>query len=447
MIEQTLISPASLLAEPYFAYSYSYPHKSAYGPLDPVVNLQELWQQESRDSLFLYIHLPFCEMRCGFCNLFARAGADHDMLDGYLAALDRQARVLSHATRGKRTISRLAIGGGTPTFLETPQLAKLFHILQTHFDVDPVAIPTSMETSPKTATYDRLAMLRERGVSRISIGVQSFVEAEVHSIGRPQANDELHASLERIRDLSFPILNIDLIYGQPLQSLTTWLHSVHTALQYRPEEIFLYPLYVRAETGLARRGQSNSRATDFYQDCYQAARAELLQAGYEQMSMRYFRRIGSFAEAGPSYCCQSDGMLGLGCGARSYTSQLHYSAPFAVASAGVQTILNRWMQQTEAEFSQANWGIRLNREERQRRFVIQSLLHRDGLDEQRFSNLFGAAPEIAIPEIQLLLELSLVYRQAEILRLTERGIALSDAVGPALYSSGARTALLRFTQE
>src|SRR5262245_59249847 len=117
-------------------------------------------------------------MRCGFCNLFALAGADDALIDAYLTALERQAQCLEEATAPDRAISRLAIGGGTPTVLAPSQLQRLFDLAGHYFEARPSQIPTSVETSPKTCTRERLQVLRERGVQRVSIGVQSFIEEE-----------------------------------------------------------------------------------------------------------------------------------------------------------------------------------------------------------------------------------------------------------------------------
>ena len=143
-----------------------------------------------------------------------------------------------------------------------------------------------METSPATAERDKLAMLRERGVTRISIGIQSFVDAELAGAARPQDRAEVDRALENLRDSRIPVLNIDLIYGLPGQTVPTWLASLREALAYAPEELYLYPLYVRPLTGLGRSG----RAWDDQRlACYRSGRDLLLSEGYEQVSMRMFR--------------------------------------------------------------------------------------------------------------------------------------------------------------
>src|SRR5207253_519250 len=161
------------------------------------------------DALFLYLHVPFCEMRCGFCNLFTTTHPGEGLEQQYLAALRRQAGRVREAL-GEMRVARLAIGGGTPTYLGLPQLAALFDLCAEEFGVDARQIPVSVETSPLTATAERLQVLRERGVDRISIGVQSFVAAEAAAAGRAQQTASVAAALERIRAAAFSSLNIDL---------------------------------------------------------------------------------------------------------------------------------------------------------------------------------------------------------------------------------------------
>jgi oxygen-independent coproporphyrinogen III oxidase len=179
-------------SEPYSGYSYAYPHKTAYRSLDPPMALREVWAAEQRDALFLYLHVPFCEMRCGFCNLFTTINSPADFIELYLDALKGQALRVRRAL-GDARFARMAIGGGTPTQLSAAGLSRLFDLAREVFGVDPQRVPTSVETSPLTAEPEKLRLLRDRGVDRISIGVQSFNEAEVRAVGRsqrpPQSNE------------------------------------------------------------------------------------------------------------------------------------------------------------------------------------------------------------------------------------------------------------------
>jgi oxygen-independent coproporphyrinogen-3 oxidase len=423
---------AALLAQtPYAGYTYAYPHKTAYRPLTPPVPLRTAWAAEPKEALFLYLHVPFCEMRCGFCNLFTTVNPAEDLEHAYLAALARQAAQVREAI-GPACYARLAIGGGTPTYLSPEALHGLFSLAEDLFGAAPGKIPVSCETSPLTATEDRLRVLRERGVDRISIGVQSFIEAEVQASGRPQQTVDVEAALARIRRWGFPTLNIDLIYGLPGQTVASWLVSVRAALRFQPEELYLYPLYVRPLTGLGRRGTA---IADLRLDCYRAARDLLLAAGYRQVSMRMFRSPQAPAQEGPVYCCQEDGMVGLGCGARSYTQGLHYSSEYAVGAAGVKEILRAYVARPEESFALADYGFRLDGEDQRRRYVIQSLLQEEGLSFAAYTARFGSSVWEDLPQLAELEELGLTVQRDGRLTPTAAGLEQSDVIGPWLYSA------------
>jgi len=202
---------ARLAATPYDAYVYAYPHKTAYGPLAPVRRLEDVWRDEATRGLSLYIHVPFCEMRCGFCNLFTTPNPPVEVVDRYVIALERQAQRVAEALGDRTSYARFAIGGGTPTLLDAPALARLLDVAERAMGLDLTKTPGSVETSPETCSRESLDVLRGRGISRISIGVQSFVESESAAVLRPQKSVQVFAAIDAIRQAGFPVLNIDLI--------------------------------------------------------------------------------------------------------------------------------------------------------------------------------------------------------------------------------------------
>ena len=427
------LAPA-LAAGPYQAYTYGYPHKTAYRPFAAPAPLSDLWAAEDRSRLYLYLHVPFCEMRCGFCNLFTTVGAPKALEEAYLDALERQARAV-RAALGEASFSRIALGGGTPTYLSPGELERVFDLLAREFGARPGELPTSVETSPATATPERLRLLAERGVGRVSIGVQSFVESEVRSVGRAQRTREVEAALDHIRAAGLPTLNLDLIYGLAHQTPRTWLRSLEEALRWAPEELFLYPLYVRPLTGIGRLGRSWD---DERLELYRLGRDYLLAHGYVQTSMRRFQRAALPLGSEPEYTCQLDGMVGLGCGARSYTRDVHYASEYAVGAGGVRAILHDFTARTEQDFAHAVHGIRLGPDERRRRFVLQSLLHVSGLSEALYRQTFGAPLLADFPALPELEALGLAQWHAGTLALTPAGLEQSDALGPWLYSPAVR---------
>jgi oxygen-independent coproporphyrinogen-3 oxidase len=421
---------------PYAAYTYSYPHKTAYRRLDPPRALRQVWAPEAKDSLFLYIHVPFCEMRCGFCNLFTTANPHEEVTQAYLGALARQGRQVRDAIGPAGRFARMAIGGGTPTYLSAGQLDAIFTLAHELFGVDGREVPISVETSPRTADLDKLCVLRAHGVRRVSIGVQSFMDEEVNASGRAQKEAWVHAAIDRIRELNFATLNLDLIYGLPGQTVASWVRSLETALRREPRELYLYPLYVRPLTGLGRKGEGAD--DDLRLECYRRGREVLISAGYEQVSMRMFRRPVGEGEIEPVYCCQDDGMVGLGCGARSYTRALHYSGEYAVGASGVREIIGDYLVRPDSAFEAADYGCELDEPEQKRRWVIKSLLRAGGLCLRAYRERFGSEAQCDVPELDELEQAGLTELDGDALRPTELGLERSDAIGPYLFSAAMR---------
>ncbi|WP_231630450.1 STM4012 family radical SAM protein [Streptomyces clavuligerus] len=437
-------------AGPYESYVYAYPHKTAYRAFGRPRALRELWADEPMDALSLYLHIPFCEVRCGFCNLFTRVGAPDGLTGAYLDALARQAKAVRRALGDGRRVqfATAAFGGGTPTFLTAGELTRLCDIAEQDMGADLRAVPLSVEASPATATADRLAVLAERGATRLSLGVQSFVDAEARAAVRPQRRADVEAALARVRAARIPVLNIDLIYGIEGQTERSWRQSLDAALAWRPEELYLYPLYVRPLTGLGRQGTGADPAWDAQRlRLYRFGRDHLRAHGYEQRSMRMFRRADAPPEVADDHTCQTDGMIGLGCGARSYTRTVHYSFDYAVGRGRIREILDDYVSRPADDFAHAEYGRELTGDEARRRHLLQSLLRADGMDTGAYTACFGSAPAADFPG-ELARFAARGWLEPEradgVLRLTGEGLAHSDALGPELFSPAVRAAMAAY---
>jgi len=429
-----------VLTLPYRSYLYSYPHKTAYRELDPPLPLGPMWERENTDTYFLYMHIPFCAARCGFCNLFTLPDRRDDTHERYVDALERQAKQWAPIT-SRRPYSRFAIGGGTPTLLNEIQLNRLFDIAEHVMGLDPAHASISIETSPDTVTEAKLALLKERGVDRVSMGIQSFIEAEAAAIYRPQKPQEVERALEKLTRYDFPLLNLDLIYGLPGQTVESWLYSLERVLSYEPGEIFIYPLYTRENT-IVKPEDIQRQGPDIRMQLYTAAREALKSRGYVQYSMRRFAKESSSHASKEllPYSCQEEGMVGLGCGARSYTSEVHYASKYGVSYKATQSIIADYVA-TE-RYDVADYGIVLSREEQKRRFILKALLHREGLTLADYLQRFGS--EVMTDYVwlsELLTEGMAVIEQEnerQVLRLTEEGLGYSDAIGDWLISAEIR---------
>jgi oxygen-independent coproporphyrinogen-3 oxidase len=167
---------------------------------------------------------------------------------------------------------------------------------------------------------------------------------------------------------------------------------------------------------------------------YRQGRDRLLEAGYRQVSMRMFRGPRVRAGGGPVYRCQEDGMVGLACGARSYTRGLHYSSEFAVSPGAVQELIEAYAARTEESFARADHGIVIDEEDQRRRYVILSLLLAEGLDLHAYRRRFGTEVFEDLPELDALEAAGLARQGAGRLVLTEAGLERSDVIGPWLHS-------------
>ncbi len=409
------------------SYLYSYPHKTAYRNFEEKLDLKELWATEKKHALYLYTHIPFCRMKCSFCNLFTVSHPKEDLVNLYLKKIQLEAEVVRDSL-GDFNFAGYAIGGGTPSHLDISQLEQLFTIYTDTLGVDLKNTPGSFEISPDTINDEKLTFLSQHGVQRLSIGIQSFIEAEARSVGRVQPETVMEPLLEKISSYQFPVFNLDLIYGIPGQTVETWLASLQKAIQFQPTEIFLYPLYVRPLTSLFKKNISIQNQ-DIRSTLYRIGRDFLQTNGYAQDSMRLFRKQVAGLRESSEYSCQEDGMIGLGTNARSYTTDVHYSTEYAVSKPNVAAIINDYVAKERADFMTASYGIRLSEDDRKRRYLIKSLLKAQGLDAAHYQGIYGTDVYADFPELQTLLEMKLARESGGRMQLHGEGMAYSDLIG------------------
>lgn len=404
----------------YISYMYSYPHKTAYRTLTPPVSLSPYLERLEGREASLYFHIPFCAHKCGYCNLFSQQCCDAERISLYLHTMRRQAEQLSVAAQGLKFTS-FAVGGGTPLILDEGQLEELFCLAEL-FGVHPSRVFTSVETSPEYTQKSVLRQLRARGVERLSMGVQSFNETELKKLKRRPGLGTVVGALENIVEAGFPQFNLDLIYGIEGQTVESFMRSLNTALTYRPNELFIYPLYVRPGTRI------NVRSTDdIGYAIYKSARELLVGQGFVQTSMRRFvRRETTETE----FSCGDEVMLSCGAGGRSYLGNLHYATPYAVRQQAIADEIDHYIRTTD--FMTAANGFLLSTEEMQIRFIIKNLMYHRGVDLAEYEKRFGEKPDRNL--FREFTDRGWIEETGRIVRLTEEGMAYSDYIGQAFIS-------------
>jgi len=194
----------------------------------------------------LYIHVPFCQSKCPYCAFYSIPSPS--LIPIWLDSLKKEVSLYSGQFE---PFDSLYVGGGTPTFLETGVLADLIKHLFTHFDFDPDTEVT-VEANPCDLTNEKTGALRDLGVNRVNVGVQSFNDGVLSFLGRRHRVREVNAALNRLRRFRFENVGIDLIYGFKEQSLKGWIDTLDSALSFQPEHISCYQLTFEKKTLFGR---------------------------------------------------------------------------------------------------------------------------------------------------------------------------------------------------
>lgn len=224
-------------------------------------------------------------------------------------------------------------------------------------------------------------------------GDQSFSDQELSVLGRRHGAKQAREALGLIKTYGFPCVNVDFIYGVPGQTVTSLLASLKEALTFAPDEIFLYPLYVKHGVRMERAGVVPDAEAAYLQ--YREASGFLRGEGFRQDSMRRFVRRGGKREFSE---CGMGTSLALGCGGRSYVGKLHFCSPYAIT--GKECLKRLEEYENTVDFTDVRHGILLSEEEIKRRYLIRHLLIYPGVDIQKYESCFGSGLMEDFPVLQ-----------------------------------------------
>ena len=265
----------------------------------------------------LYVHVPFCLTRCGYCDFNAYAGLGH-LADAYVEALLREADLVAGEWRGTPFVS-VFFGGGTPTTLQSESLAAILRHLRSRFDIARDAEVT-IEANPDTVGERSLAELRRAGFGRLSMGAQSFDEGVLLSLERVHSPDAVRRAYAAARGAGCANVNLDLIYGAAGESLQSWRRTVEEAIALTPEHLSCYGLTIEPATPLGREVASGSKPgpdPDLQADMFLLACELLAAAGYHHYEISNWARPGFECVHNLGYW-EGRPYLGLGPGAHSF---------------------------------------------------------------------------------------------------------------------------------
>ena len=389
----------------------------------------------------IYLHLPFCERICPYCD-FAVALAP--TLEPETEARYVEALCMELAARrsdfGGRALASIYFGGGTPSLFQPESIHKLLEAIRQAFPHSESTgeLETTLELNPSTVEQARLGGFRAAGINRLSIGVQSFDDLQLKRLGRAHRAAVARQTLVAARAAGFDNLSIDLIFAGPSQSRTDLDRDLDELLRWEPEHVSTYELTFEPETPFGRAlaaGKMQACDEDRAAEMILQIESRLEAAGFERYEISNYARPGAHSRHNARYW-QRQAVLGLGMGAHS-TEVRSPDHPHGARRANSRR-LDEWLRKVEASPGQAGVEETLSAATARGEAVFLALRQRSGLSARAFEAEFGGLPrdffEVEIDAMKLRGWLAEGEPAAGDLRLTSAGRLMADTVAVEFVS-------------
>jgi len=335
--------------------------------------------EQKKDKVGVYLHIPFCVSKCFYCNCISFASTNSGEYDKYLDCLDKEIRLIDFPADIK--IKTFYIGGGTPSILDVKQIDRLASIVRSSFDLS-YCEQIMTEISPYTVSPEKMRALKNFGVNKVTIGVQTLDEKLLKKLKRPQEKKLVLSVFRQAREIGIKYINIDIMAGLPYQTEASFISTLNEILKLRPDTIHTNPFFPTSFTSFSLSGRHLSRADI-------KKRAGMLKLGYSIIRKKcpqILERAGLEKENLQIYNSANfnSSLLGLGWGAISHVrSFLHYAK---------DREYRKYLEKLEKGLPPQFFGYRLNIEEEMRANIIKSLQQRGEFKIDNFKNLFGIDP-------------------------------------------------------
>lgn len=373
------------------------------------------------------MHIPFCVKKCGYCD-FASYDDKFQFVHRYLDALSREIEFYdSRGLFARYTPVTFYVGGGTPSLL-TDGVARLVTTYREVFRWDALH-ETTIEVNPGAVTTAQFHTLRNAGFNRLSVGIQSFDDEELRILGRIHSSEEAVTCFRQARAAGFRNLSIDLMFGIPASTLSSWESSLEQALALQPEHISIYNLTIETGTpfdALHHQGRLRLPDEDLQLAMYEHGIQRLTDTGYEHYEISNFARPDRRCLHNQIYW-RNDAYLGLGAAAHSYLQDRRYW--------NTPEVIPYIVKSLEPVPAEAVYPATVTGEEtldvpaRMGETIMMNLRMRAGVDLDAFEARFGMRLESVYAEIlDKLCEDGLVDIADRHLRLSLRGLYLSNMV-------------------
>lgn len=364
-------------------------------------------------KLGVYIHIPFCIKKCGYCDFCSFSGVDPAVKDDYISVLCLQIKEAREMTRGY-TVDTVYFGGGTPTLLDTDQFGRIFEALHDTFDICGGAEITS-ECNPATADRDYFAFLRGLGVNRLSIGVQSTDPAELKVLGRAHGRDDIFRAFNDARAAGFENLSADLMFGIPGQTRESFGRTLGDALSLGVCHISAYGLILEPGTEFYKNREKLALPDeDAEYTMYKDAVAALAAHGFRRYEISNFAKPGKESRHNLKYW-HRDEYLGFGASAHSFFGERRSFAP-----ASIETFDSGRFEES-SEF--------IGNHDAACEFVMLGMRLADGFSESELSERFGVSTdELFCGRLEKYIDEGFVVRKNGRCAFTDEGFYVSNTV-------------------
>ena len=361
-----------------------------------------------------YVHIPFCTQICYYCD-FSKVFIKNQPVDSYLEHLIEEYN--SYDIKKLRT---LYIGGGTPTALSAPQLAFLLEKLTDKLDLSYLEELT-IEANPGDLDQEKIAVLKDSPVNRVSLGVQTFNDRMLKQIGRSHLEKDIYENIANLKKAGFDNISIDLIYALPKQTMEDVKTNVAKAIALDIPHMSLYSLILENHTvfmNRMRRGKLPLPKEDLEAEMFEYIIAELEKAGFEHYEISNFSKPGFESRHNLMYWDNAE-YYGIGAGASGYVDGVRYKNHGPI---------RHYLQAVEAGNARVQEEV-LTLKEKMEEEMFLGLRKKSGVSKKRFEEKFGLSFEDQYGAVvSELTEQGLLVPDKDIVRMTKKGLFLGDTV-------------------
>ncbi len=368
----------------------------------------------------LYIHIPFCRSRCTYCDFNTITGMGEEDYRRYVDALLLQWDRIVQTPSG--TLVSIFIGGGTPSLLAPLYIDQILGAIRRKLSISLEWTEITMEANPGTINENRLRDYRHVGVNRLSLGIQAWQNHHLQRLNRTHSVLDAAYGVELARHAGFDNINLDLIYGLPLQTLSEWEDSLAAVLDLAPDHLSLYQLQIEEGTPLAgqlKHGRLSLPGDDLSADMAETGRQRLIEAGFLPYEISNYCRPNKHSQHNRLYWVMNP-YLALGAGAHGYWNAKRW---WSIRQ------IRKYIEDLENGGDGIAGEERLDRIEEMREYIWLGLREEGGFSRNRFHDRFSINPEGLFGTVLgKLRRLGLVERRRDFILLSRRGREMANYV-------------------